>query len=37
MANAAGGTLILGVDDKTREVLGIPLDQLDAVEEQRSK
>lgn len=33
MANAAGGTLILGVDDKTREVLGIPLDQLDAVEE----
>lgn len=32
MANAAGGTVILGVDDVTREVVGIPLDQLDAVE-----
>lgn len=32
MANGAGGTLVLGVDDKSREVSGIPLDQLDAVE-----
>jgi ATP-dependent DNA helicase RecG len=31
-ANAYGGTLVLGVDDKTREILGIPLDKLDAVE-----
>ena len=33
MANAAGGTLVLGIDDKTRDVLGIPLPQLDAVEQ----
>ena len=31
-ANGRGGTFILGVDDKTREVLGIPLESLDAVE-----
>ncbi|MER2557085.1 MAG: ATP-binding protein [Candidatus Competibacter denitrificans] len=32
MANASGGTLLLGVDDKTRTVTGIPLDYLDRVE-----
>ena len=32
MANAAGGELLLGVDDQTREVLGIPIDQLDTLE-----
>ncbi len=32
MANAAGGTLVLGVDDKTRAVTGIPLAQMDEVE-----
>ena len=32
-ANARGGTIVLGVDDKTRKVLGIPLDDLDAVED----
>ena len=31
-ANAAGGTLILGVDDKTREVSGIDLSTIDVVE-----
>ena len=31
-ANTRGGTVVLGVDDKTREVPGIPLDGLDAVE-----
>ena len=31
-ANTRGGTVILGVDDKTREVQGIPLDRLDVVE-----
>ena len=31
-ANSRGGTLVLGVDDATREVLGIPLEGLDAVE-----
>ncbi|MEK9509028.1 RNA-binding domain-containing protein [Gemmatimonadota bacterium Y43] len=31
-ANAHGGTLVLGVDDVTRELVGIPLDRLDAVE-----
>lgn len=31
-ANDRGGTLVLGVDDKTRELLGIPLDRLDLVE-----
>jgi len=32
MANAAGGLLILGVDDKSREVTGIPPAHLDRVE-----
>ena len=32
-ANGAGGLLILGVDDKTREVEGIPRERLDAVEQ----
>ena len=31
-ANARGGTIVLGVDDKTREITGIPLASLDAVE-----
>lgn len=31
-ANSIGGTLILGVDDSTREVEGIPLRDIDAVE-----
>lgn len=31
-ANSRGGVLLLGVHDKTREVLGIPIDRLDAVE-----
>jgi predicted HTH transcriptional regulator len=31
-ANSAGGVLLLGVENSTREVLGIPLDRLDAVE-----
>ena len=31
-ANTRGGTVVLGVDDKTREVKGIPLVSLDAVE-----
>ena len=32
MANGWGGTAVLGVEDKSRDVLGIPLDRLDAVE-----
>ena len=32
MANGRGGTVVLGVDDRTREVRGIPLAELDAVE-----
>ncbi|WP_373508308.1 ATP-binding protein [Thiocapsa sp.] len=32
-ANALGGVVVLGVHDKTREVLGIPLERLDAVED----
>lgn len=32
MANGRGGTILLGVEDKSREVLGIPVDRLDAVE-----
>ena len=32
MANGVGGTVILGVDDVSRDILGIPLDRLDAVE-----
>ena len=31
-ANTRGGTLVLGVDDKTRRVSGIPIDELDVVE-----
>ena len=31
-SNARGGVLILGVHDETREVLGIALERLDAVE-----
>ena len=33
MANSKGGTIVLGVDDRTREVLGIPLARLDIVEQ----
>lgn len=32
MANAKGGWLILGVEDKARQILGIPLDRLDSLE-----
>ena len=32
-ANAKGGLLVLGVDDKTREVLGIEIRELDAAEQ----
>ena len=32
MANGWGGTVMLGIADATRDVLGIPLDRLDAVE-----
>lgn len=32
MANASGGVVVLGVDDATRDVLGIPPDRLDSVE-----
>ena len=32
MANGRGGTVVLGVDDKTREVQGIALEDLDAAE-----
>lgn len=32
MANSGEGVILLGVDDKTREVLGIPLDKMDEVE-----
>lgn len=31
-ANSAGGVLVLGVEDTSREVLGIPVNKLDAVE-----
>ena len=31
-ANSAGGVLLLGVEDTSREVLGIPMERLDAVE-----
>ena len=31
-ANSRGGMLLLGVHDKTREVLGIPVERLDAAE-----
>ncbi len=32
-ANSRGGTVVLGVDDKTRDVRGIPFDVLDTVED----
>ena len=32
LANSRGGTMVLGVDDKTRRIEGIPLHNLDAVE-----
>ena len=32
MANTKGGTIILGVNDKDRSILGLPLDKLDIVE-----
>ena len=32
MANGRGGTVVLGVDDLSREVLGIPVNELDIVE-----
>jgi ATP-dependent DNA helicase RecG len=31
-ANSRGGVLVLGVDDKSREVSGIPIDRLESVE-----
>lgn len=31
-ANATGGTLILGIDDKSREVIGIDLNAMEAIE-----
>ncbi len=30
-ANSQGGTLVLGVEDKTREVLGVPVERIAAV------
>ncbi len=32
LSNSRGGVLVLGVDDDTREVLGVPVERLDAVE-----
>jgi predicted HTH transcriptional regulator len=32
IANTSDGVLVLGVDDKTRDILGIPLERLDIVE-----
>lgn len=32
-ANAGGGVMVMGVHDKTREILGIPVDRLDQVED----
>ena len=32
IANTRDGVLVLGVDDKTRDIIGIPLDRLEAVE-----
>lgn len=32
VANTTEGVLVLGVDDKTREILGIPVERLEAVE-----
>jgi len=33
MANAKGGSFVIGVDDKTRKITGIPIENLDAAEE----
>ena len=33
MANTVSGTFVLGIDDKTRNVLGLPRDRLDSVED----
>ena len=35
MANTADCALILGVDDRTRQIEGIPLDKLEAAEQYR--
>lgn len=32
MGNGWGGTVVLGVGDRSREIVGVPLDRLDAVE-----
>ena len=32
MANGRGGTVVLGVDDRSRKILGVPLDALDIVQ-----
>lgn len=32
IANTFAGVLLLGVDDKTKEIVGIPIDQLDTLE-----
>ena len=32
-ANSRGGVFVLGVDDRTHEILGIPIDRFDAVEQ----
>lgn len=32
MANGRGGTVVLGVEDRSREILGIPFERLDSVE-----
>jgi predicted HTH transcriptional regulator len=32
LANSAGGLLVLGVEDKTKEIVGIPVDLLEAVD-----
>ncbi|ETR69831.1 MAG: hypothetical protein OMM_03667 [Candidatus Magnetoglobus multicellularis str. Araruama] len=32
MANTSGGVLVLGVDDRTKSLIGIPLENLDLVE-----
>ncbi len=32
MGNSIGGTILLGIDDKSRDIIGIPLDRLDLVE-----
>lgn len=32
LANSRGGTVVLGVDDQTRRIHGIPLDDIDTVE-----